>query len=103
MARAANSLHLLIATHHLNRPIVVGHSLGGTLAVFFAEHYPHDVTRLVTVEGGYPVAPTQALRDARVAKAVQPYEGIARSDLGPALRENTLQCTITSKADVDVV
>jgi pimeloyl-ACP methyl ester carboxylesterase len=103
MERAAESLHLLIVTHRLIRPIVVGHSLGGTLAIFFAERYPHDLTNLVTVEGGYPVAPTQALRDARVAKSIQPYEGLAQAQLEPVLRETQLQYTITSKDDVDTV
>jgi pimeloyl-ACP methyl ester carboxylesterase len=103
MKRAAQSLHLLITTHRLVRPIVVGHSLGGTLAVYFAERYPGDVTRLVAVEGGYPVAPTQKLRDARVASSTRPYVGIAQSALGPALRENQLQYTIASKADVNTV
>jgi pimeloyl-ACP methyl ester carboxylesterase len=103
MERAAQSLHLLIATHDLNRPILVGHSLGGTLAVFFAEHYPGDLTGLVTVEGGYPEAPTQALRDARVAKSVAPFEGISQGQLGEVLRKTMLQYTITSKADIQTV
>jgi len=103
MHRTAQSLDRLIATKHLNRPIVVGHSLGGTMAVFFAEHYPHDVTNVVTVEGGYPAAPTQAQRDASVAKATAPYRGIAQSEFGPVIRQTTLQYTITSKADIDAI
>lgn len=103
MNRAAQSLHRLIVTTNLNRPIVVGHSLGGTLTVYFAEHYPGDVTNVVTVEGGYPAAPTQAQRDASVAKSVAPYQGIAQSQVGRVIRQTTLQYTITSKADVDTV
>ena len=103
MQRAAASLHQLILTHRLRRPVIVGHSLGGTLAVYFAEHYPHDATNVVTVEGGYPLAPTQAQRDALVAKSAAPYAGIAKSAVGPTVRERTLQYTITSKADVDAV
>ena len=103
MERAARGLHLLIENRDLKRPIVIGHSLGGTLAVFFAERYPDDAAGIVAVEGGYPVAPTQAMRDAQVARTVKPYEGIAQSELGPALRENMLQYTITSTADVNTV
>jgi pimeloyl-ACP methyl ester carboxylesterase len=103
MARAAQSLHLLITQHHLRRPIVAGHSLGGTLTVYFAEHYPADATAIVTVEGGYPLAPTQAQRDARVAKSVAPYDGVSQSDVGAIIRNTTLQYTITSPADVDAV
>lgn len=103
MERASRDLHLLIKTRDLKRPLVIGHSLGGTLAVFFAEHYPNDAAGIVTVEGGYPVAPTQAMRDDRVARTVKPYEGIAQSELGAALRENTLQYTITRTADINTV
>ncbi|MGA7200859.1 MAG: alpha/beta hydrolase, partial [Candidatus Cybelea sp.] len=103
MERAARDLHLLIATKDLKRPIVIGHSLGGTLTVFFAERYPNDTAGIVTVEGGYPVAATQSLRDAQVARTVKPYERITQSELGPALRENMLQYTITSTADVNTV
>ncbi|HVR47364.1 MAG TPA: alpha/beta hydrolase [Candidatus Binatia bacterium] len=103
MARAARGLHLLIAQHALHRPILVGHSLGGTLSVYFAEHYPRDITGLVTVEGGYPAAATQSERDASVAKSVAPYHNLPPSRVGPVIRKETLQYTITSKADVAAV
>lgn len=103
MPRAARSLHVLLTTHRLNRPIVVGHSLGGTIAVYYAERFPRDMTGVVTVEGGYPIAPTQAARDAYVAKSTAAYEGIDRSAAGAVIRKQTLQYTITSKADVDAV
>jgi pimeloyl-ACP methyl ester carboxylesterase len=103
MQGAANSLHSLIATQGLNRPILVGHSLGGTLAVYFAERYPRDVTSVVSVEGGYPIAPTQAERDAQVAQNVAPYDGVAPRDVGRVIVQDTLQYTITSKADVSTL
>jgi pimeloyl-ACP methyl ester carboxylesterase len=103
MARAAKSLHVLITGYHLRRPIVVGHSLGGTLAVYFGEHYPSDATAVVTVEGGYPVAATQAARDARVARSVAPYQGVSQSEVGAVIKRTTLQYTITKPADVDAV
>jgi N-formylmaleamate deformylase len=103
MKRAAQSLHHLIASQRLKLPVVVGHSLGGTLAVFFAERYPHDVSGVVTVEGGYPVERTQALRDAEIAKQIAPYKGITQKDVGRVVRRTTLQYTITSKRDIDAV
>lgn len=103
MARAAQSLHELIADRHLRRPVVIGHSLGGTLAVYFAEHYPGDLTNLVTVEGGYPVASTQPARDAAVKKSATPYEGLPQSEVGAVARKQTLQYTITQKSDVNTV
>jgi pimeloyl-ACP methyl ester carboxylesterase len=103
MQRAAHSIHELIATQKLKSPILVGHSLGGTLSVYFAERYPRDLAGVVTVEGGYPIAPTQAQRDAAVARSVAPYEKITQSQVGGVIRQTTLQYTITSKADVAAV
>lgn len=101
MQRATQGLHELIQSRHLRNVTLVGHSLGGTIVTLFGATYPHDVARLVSVEGGYPVAPTQPARDARVARNVRPYEGIAQADVGRVFRDNTLQYTITNKADVD--
>jgi pimeloyl-ACP methyl ester carboxylesterase len=95
------SLHQLIQMHNLRDVTLVGHSLGGTIVTLFGATYPRDVARIVSVEGGYPVAPSQQARDARVARNVRPYEGIPRSDVGRVFRENTLQYTITNNADVE--
>ncbi|MBV8150178.1 MAG: alpha/beta fold hydrolase, partial [Candidatus Eremiobacteraeota bacterium] len=103
MDRAARSIHGLIVARRLNRPAVVGHSLGGTLAVYFAERYPHDAGNVITVEGGYPEAPMQAGREAAVAKETAPYRGIPQNKLGPLLREQMLQYTITQTSDVATV
>jgi pimeloyl-ACP methyl ester carboxylesterase len=103
MRSAVDSIHSLVVSEHLQRPIIVGHSLGGTLAVLFGETYPKDAANIVTVEGGYPVAPTQAARNARVARSIAPYKHVAPGQLGAALRSNMLQYTITRKADVDRV
>lgn len=103
MQRAVRDLDRLIESRHLRDITLVGHSLGGTIVTLFGETYPHGVARIVSVEGGYPVAPTQQARDARVAGIAQPYEGIPRTDVGRVFRDNTLQYTITKKADVDTV
>ncbi|MBV9056219.1 MAG: alpha/beta hydrolase [Candidatus Eremiobacteraeota bacterium] len=100
MNRAARSITALIVAHHLSRPIVVGHSLGGTLAVFLAERYPSDVSNVVTVEGGMPEGATRAEREQAVARETAPFRGIPASRLGAVLREQQLQYTITGKADV---
>lgn len=100
MQRAVGALHHLIVSRKLQDPILVGHSLGGTIAVMFAERYPRDAAKVISVEGGYPEAPTQAQRDRAVAQAIKPYAGIAQSKLGDALRENMLQYTITAPPDV---
>lgn len=100
MRRAADSLHRLIRGRHLAGTIVVGHSLGGTLAVLFAETYPGDAANVVSVEGGYPIAATQEQRNAAVARSVAPYQHVEPAQLAGALRQNMLQYTITRPNDV---
>lgn len=101
MHRAVDSVHQLIASQHLSNAVVIGHSLGGTVAVMFGELYPNDAAGIVTVEGGYPQAPTQVLRAKAVAALTAPYDGLPEAKLGAALRANMLQYTITRKEDVD--
>jgi pimeloyl-ACP methyl ester carboxylesterase len=103
MNRAVADVSTLIQTRHLDHPILVGHSLGGTLAILFAEHRSSEVRGIIAVDGGYPVAPTARERDERVRQATAPYSGIARRALGDSLREHMLQYVITRKSDVDSV
>jgi pimeloyl-ACP methyl ester carboxylesterase len=101
MRRAADAIHTLIVTHRLRHAALVGHSLGGTLTVLFAETYPRDASNVITVEGGYPEAATQAERNAAVARDAAPYEHITQAQLPQALKANMLQYTITRPADVN--
>lgn len=57
LQRAVDSLRELIVTRKLERPVIVGHSLGGTLGLLFAARYPDLVGGVVTVDG-LPVFPT---------------------------------------------
>jgi pimeloyl-ACP methyl ester carboxylesterase len=103
MNRAAADISKLIHTRRIGPAIVVGHSLGGTLAVLFAEEYPQDVRGLIAVEGGYPVAPTAAARARQSAQQAQPYDGADPKKFDRVLRTTMLQYVITKKADVDTV
>ena len=87
----------------MNHPIVIGHSLGGTLAVLIDERHPKEPSAIVAVEGGYPVAATQAQRDRITAAASKPYDGADEATFARALRANQLQYVITSTGDVDTV
>jgi pimeloyl-ACP methyl ester carboxylesterase len=51
------AIHELLAKLHVMRPILVGHSYGGTISLGFAEHYPSEVRGLVLVDaaaGAHP-------------------------------------------------
>lgn len=43
-------IHELFAKLHVTRPILVGHSYGGTISLGFAERYPSEVRGLVLVD-----------------------------------------------------
>jgi pimeloyl-ACP methyl ester carboxylesterase len=48
--RQLEVIHELFAKLHVARPILVGHSYGGTISLGFAERYPSDVRGLVLVD-----------------------------------------------------
>jgi pimeloyl-ACP methyl ester carboxylesterase len=48
--RQIATLDSLLRALHVNRPILVGHSYGGTLALAFAERHPNEVRGLVLVD-----------------------------------------------------
>ena len=57
MRVALDALRDLVAKEHLEKPVIVGHSLGGMLALQVAAAYPDLVSGVVTVDG-LPVFPT---------------------------------------------
>ncbi|MGH7632250.1 MAG: alpha/beta fold hydrolase [Gemmatimonadaceae bacterium] len=103
LPRAAADLSRLIHERHLEHPIVVGHSLGGTLAVLFGATHPDDAAAIIAVEGGYPIAPTAAERATRVEASAAPYDSATPATLDSVLRARMLRYVITSPADVDSV
>jgi len=48
--RQLQTIHELLTALHISRPILVGHSYGGTIALGFAERYPSEVRGLVLVD-----------------------------------------------------
>lgn len=57
VGNAVESLRELVASRGLEKPVVVGHSLGGTLGLVLAARYPDLVGGVVAVDG-LPVFPT---------------------------------------------
>lgn len=65
IAPLAEDLHRYIAARRLNRPAIIGHSMGGLIGLLIAERHPEDLGRLMIVDAlpFYPaiVSPTITL------------------------------------------
>ncbi len=91
----------LLSSAHIERPVVVGHSLGGTLAIALAEQHP-DRLRAVVALDGLPVFPalataTPAQRQATAAKVAAPYASFTHAQL-LASEERFMQAAATDPA-----
>lgn len=53
--RHASDLAELIDELKLDRPIIVGHSLGALISLYFAAHYPDKLSKLVLIDAGAPL------------------------------------------------
>ena len=51
-ATISHDLHLALETLSVPRPIIVGHSWGGNVAVEFASAYPDEVAGIALIDGG---------------------------------------------------
>jgi pimeloyl-ACP methyl ester carboxylesterase len=72
---AADSLRELIVSEHIDRPVVVGHGIGGLLALMFAADHSDLVSGVMAVDG-LPVLP-----------GTEHVPASERSSLGQDLRE----------------
>jgi pimeloyl-ACP methyl ester carboxylesterase len=68
--RQLEVIHELLVKLHVTRPILVGHSYGGTISLGLAEHYPTDVGGLVLVDAAAAGEKSGSFQDAQ-AHAVQ--------------------------------
>ena len=50
LAPIVEELHAYIAANHLRRPMIVGHSAGGLMALMLAQRHPEDVSRALIVD-----------------------------------------------------
>ena len=57
----ASDVHALITTLELDRPVVMGHSLGARVAYCHAAYYPEDIRGIVVIDNGPGFPPLVAL------------------------------------------
>jgi pimeloyl-ACP methyl ester carboxylesterase len=67
-AQFATDFWAMLAANKMERPVVVGHSLGGTLAIALAEEHPERLSGIVALDG-LPVFPTLASATAKQREA----------------------------------
>ena len=80
-----NDLTALLDQRHLVKPVLVGHSLGGTLAIDYAETHP-DRVRAIVAADGLPVFPamqqlTQQQREAAGAQMAAAVKGQGHEEM----------------------
>lgn len=63
--RQLEVIHELLAKLNVSRPILVGHSYGGTISLGYAERYPREVSGLVLVDAAAAGQKTEAFTDAQ--------------------------------------
>ncbi len=63
--RQLSAIHQLLSQLHVSRPILVGHSYGGTISLGYAERYPNAVSGLVLVDAAAAGQKPDALHEAQ--------------------------------------
>jgi len=107
---AGDSLLQLIRTQHLDRPVLIGHSLGGTLSIQFAESHSDSISGVVAVDGlpifpgteGVPGWPRSAFPCLRSRPTMPPISPSCTPDFGTA-KDRLLRRTIAGHAELEVV
>ena len=94
----------------LGRPIVMGHSLGGTLGIYIAERHPEHVGKLLVVDAlpfygmlmGGPTATPDSVRPI-VEAMTKPRAGGPSGGVTDDGRRKMIAAMVTAPADVDRV
>jgi pimeloyl-ACP methyl ester carboxylesterase len=115
LAPSVEALDAYIKASHLNHPILVGHSLGGLMALMLAKAHPEDASRLVIVDSlpfaGLMMGPqataamiepqAKAMRDGVIAMPADAFRtqqqmSLARMVTSDSDRATTVQWSLTS-------
>lgn len=106
--RVSADIWNLLQTQHIEKPIVIGHSLGGTLGFMLAEQHPDRLRALIAVDG-MPIFPgMEAAVPAQRAAFAQRTASMMSALVTPAQFEAaektySLPFLMTSSADINDV
>jgi len=93
-AAARAALAHLIAQRKLDKPVIVGHSLGGTLGLALAEDQPAAIGGVVSIDG-LPVMPgTETMAPAQRASLAEGMRSVAGAPAAFAAQQQTYMRTI---------
>lgn len=68
-SRFSDDFTAMLAAHHIVKPVVIGHSLGGTLSLYLGEHHSDLLAGIIATDG-LPVFPTVAMATPAQRQAV---------------------------------
>ncbi|MEO6913967.1 MAG: alpha/beta hydrolase [Candidatus Baltobacteraceae bacterium] len=107
MPKAADDIVRLIADKHVDKPVIIGHSLGGTLAIEIAERHSDLLCGVIAVEG-LPVFPgfetmTPAQRSAAAAQMAGQISNATHDQFLSAMKAYVMPGMVTDKATADWV
>ena len=106
LQQAEDGLSQYIKEHHLDHPVIVGHSLGGYLAMKFAADHPDQIGKLVIVDSLPALGATQmpnATPDQLRMVAEQVRSNMEKGDAASqeANQRKVVQSMVTKDADVE--
>jgi pimeloyl-ACP methyl ester carboxylesterase len=96
IARFEGDLTALLDARHIAKTALVGHSLGGTLSIAYAEAHSDRLTTVVAVDGLPVFPPVSQMSDAQRAAAATQFSGSIRTQTPAAYAaaEQTYMATI---------
>jgi len=89
----------------IDRPVLLGHSLGGTLAALLATQHPERLRAIVAVDG-LPVFPgteteSQTARESNANRMAAMVAGTPKEQYANVLKTYTMPYLVTAKQDVE--
>lgn len=97
----------LLDQKHIVKPVVIGHSLGGTMGFMLATQHPDRLRAVISLDG-LPIYPANVMMSPAQVKAAAAGAAAAMTNQTPAQFEQTertrvLPFLVTSQSDIDAI